>query len=633
MLQNIRDLLTGWIAVAIVILLIIPFAFWGINYYFDQGTAPVVATVNDKDININHFQRAYSNFRIQMQALLGDRFNPDDDEELKQQTLKKLVQSETLNQAAKKAGLQISDKAIADTIQNISAFQGEDGFNKAAYEYGVGRLGMTPGMYEAQLRLDLATEQLQTGIFESVFVSNYEVENIAKIRNQKRDITYSVLSVNEIKDSITVTEEEIENHYNTSKHNYMTEEQINVEYIDLSLDRLAGNMEVMEEDLVAYYEQNKSKYEVAEQRKIKQLVVDYGDEASDEEINQARDVAERAKALSDNGMSFDKIAEEHSTEFGEDFQFIEHGFIGKGVLPEEVDSMIFNMQPGDISEILHTTRRFHIIQLEEIKGGEENTFENARERVLEDYRLAQAEEQYFELADELAILAFEHPDTLEIAAETLELTVNESGYFGRSGIQEGPLANAEVTKAAFSEEVLYEGKNSDLLELSDDQIVVIRVKDHRESQLKSLDEVRDQVASDIKFMKAGNSLRKTGEQILEEIRAGNNLDEIASSHQLEWIEKDNIGVNDLSVKRAIVRTAFSMGKPEGDQPQLKGMSLGAGDYAIIMLRNVEDPDSVDNEDLEEIRLQLKKSRATVEWLEFVETLEKNADISLYPDRI
>ncbi len=37
MLQLIRNWVTGWLAVVIVALLIIPFAFWGINYYFEQG--------------------------------------------------------------------------------------------------------------------------------------------------------------------------------------------------------------------------------------------------------------------------------------------------------------------------------------------------------------------------------------------------------------------------------------------------------------------------------------------------------------------------------------------------------------------------------------------------------------------
>ena len=50
MLGYIRESVQGWIAWAIVILLIIPFALWGINEYFGTGGPLVVANVNGEAI-------------------------------------------------------------------------------------------------------------------------------------------------------------------------------------------------------------------------------------------------------------------------------------------------------------------------------------------------------------------------------------------------------------------------------------------------------------------------------------------------------------------------------------------------------------------------------------------------------
>jgi hypothetical protein len=50
MLQTIRDRAQGWIAWAIVILISIPFAFWGIQSYLGVGGEPIAAKVNGVEI-------------------------------------------------------------------------------------------------------------------------------------------------------------------------------------------------------------------------------------------------------------------------------------------------------------------------------------------------------------------------------------------------------------------------------------------------------------------------------------------------------------------------------------------------------------------------------------------------------
>ena len=123
MLQDIRDKTTGWVAGLIMAILIIPFAFWGINYYFSGGKEPVVATVNGVDIKVTQYQRAYSSNRLQMQSYLGKSLTPEDEEYLKKQTLNRLVDSELLKQTTTSANLRISDQQVTDTIKNIDVFK------------------------------------------------------------------------------------------------------------------------------------------------------------------------------------------------------------------------------------------------------------------------------------------------------------------------------------------------------------------------------------------------------------------------------------------------------------------------------------------------------------------------------
>ena len=386
MLQKIRDIVTGWLAVVIVVVLCIPFAFWGINSYFGQATEPVVAKVNDKEIKLTQFQHAFSNYRLQMRALLGDKQGTIEDDFIKQQTIEKLIESEILNQATRTANLQISDEHVVGVIKGIDVFQTEDGFNRSFYELGVQRLGMPPAVYEAQLRLDMASEQLQSAIVESSFVLKEEAKNVANLENQKRDFTYGILMTDEIKDTIEVSDEKIEQYYNENKQNYQEPEQVKIAYLDLSLDKLAEEVDINDEMLLEHYTENKAKYDVPEQRKFNQALIKTSAKATEGEIEEAKAKAEEIKKLIDSGKTFKEIAEEHSDDPGPQLQVSEHGFTQKGVMPAKIDEILFLMQAGEISEMIKTKEGFHFIEAIEAKGEATNTFDSAKEQVEKDIR-------------------------------------------------------------------------------------------------------------------------------------------------------------------------------------------------------------------------------------------------------
>lgn len=100
------------------------------------------------------------------------------------------------------------------------------------------------------------------------------------------------------------------------------------------------------------------------------------------------------------------------------------------------------------------------------------------------------------MSEKIETLVYEHPDTLDVAAQSSGLKVQESAYFGRTG-GEGIGAHEKVSDAAFSPEVLEERLNSEPLELGDNHIVVIRVKEHRAAKLRPLNEVKNDIKAAI----------------------------------------------------------------------------------------------------------------------------------------
>ncbi len=634
MLQVIRDWATGWVATAIVALLIIPFAFWGINYYFG-GTEPVVAVVDGQEVKLTQFQRAYANFRLQMQALLDQDLGAADDEWLKRQALEKLVESEILNRATRAAGLRVSDEQVMETIKNIEVFRGEGGFNRDFYEQSVRRLGMQPSVYEQQLRLDMATEQLQSAVIDSVFVSEREALEAARLKNQRRDLVYTIIPADRYRGEITVTEEDIETFYRENAQLYRKPEQVRIAYIELSLDQLAAEVAVSEQELRDYHAANRAKYDIEEQRKISQILIKTGETTGDAAVAEVRARAEEILQAIRGGGSFEEIAREYAEKLGPEFSLTEYGFLKRGILQEEIDAAAFAMQVDEISDVIQSKLGFHIIKLIEIRGGEMNSFENARDEVERDYRHAAAEAQFIELADQLAALSYEHPDTLEFAAESTGLAIRQSGLFTRSGGEEGFTAHPAVISASFSEDVLIGGNNSEILEITDSHLAVLRVIDHLPEAESALEEVREDIRKDVEFTRASLRAHEKGQAILAGLREGKTFEAVAEEEAVEWQHAADVTRDDVNVNRTVLRTAFRLGRPEDGKPVTGGVPLGSGDYVVIAVTTVNTPDrdTVGENEIKDIKLQLGRQRATMEWGQVLQELRARADVKLFTDRI
>jgi peptidyl-prolyl cis-trans isomerase D len=634
MLQQIRDIVSGWAATIIVAILIIPFAFWGINYYFDVTGDRVVASVNDREIKLSEYQRALENYRQQIRALLGDKLDPQSQDLVKREALRMIVDNEVLAQATRDTGMRVSDAQVAGVISGLDAFRDGERFDRGRYEQGLSRLGLTPAAFEEQLRTDMLVEQLQSAVIESSFVTDAELKEFARIQNQRRDIAYLNISAEPLISTLEISDEDVQRYYQEHPADYIDPEQVRIAYIELSIEALAREVAATEDELRAYYEQDKPRYDVEEARRISQLYIKLPADASPERVENARNKAgflmEKVRA----GEPFETIAEKYSEELGADFELITLGFTPRGVMDPEIEKKVYAMQEGEISEPVQSKSGIHIIKLEEIKGGVKNTFENARAEVEQDYRRRRAEELFLEQADRLTTLAYEHPDSLEPAAETIGAEVRVSDWFSRAG-GEGIAAEPKVVLASFADDVLAGGNNSEPIELDNDRLIMLRVVEHKPQRRKSLDEVRAEIIEDIRYERAAAATRALGEKILAELRAGASLDEVASRHNVQWQEAKAITRDDVSVSRSILRVAFRLGQPAAGKSLYGGVALGTGDYVVVAVLGAHDPETIDPKDekLAALRQQLEQARAEAGWRNLVDEFKARAEIRVMADNL
>lgn len=589
MLEFIRERAQGWLAWAIVIAIIIPFALWGVNQYFVGGGDNAVAEVNGAPISQAQFQNAYFNQRQRLQEILGENFRPEmfPEEQMKQQVLQELVRQELLVQAARDAGFRVADAQLAAVIRDVEAFQVNGQFSPEQYRDVLRRQGMQPGFFETRVLRDVLSQQFIRGLAGTSFATPEQIDRYLQLEQQKRDIGYLVVPASRFIDEISVADEEIEAYYNEQPERFMVPEQVKVAYLDLDLNALADGIEVDDETVRARYESQKQNYRTTEERQARHILIAVGDDAGEEAEQAARQKAEGLLEQIRGGASFAELAKEHSDDPGSAKQGGDLGFFGPGAMVPAFDKAVFSLAAGEVTGPVRTPFGYHIIKLEAVRGGETKPFEEVRDEVARTIKRERAEERFYEMAEQLANLTYEHPNTLEVAAEQLGLTIQETEPFPRRGATQGIAANPKFAEAAFAEDVLVAGNNSEVIELGTDRLAVLRVREHNPQRKRPLEQVREQIAGMIKRQKATQMAENRAQALAEQVAEGADPKALAKEVGGEWTRVESVGREAAEPRRAIVDAAFGMPRPSGEQPETLRVALTGGDQAVVAVYGVE----------------------------------------------
>ena len=624
----------GWLAVVIFTIMIIPFAFWGINYYFDQSGGVTVIDVNGEEISLADYQSAYQDIRQQWQSITGVPVGEETEALIKQRATEDLIQTALLNQAGNKAGLFVGEEEVWEIIRQIPQFNDDQGFNIAQFELAANRNGLSPAGFLTRIRQDMAIEQLRSALFATDFVTGSELTALSGIMHQTRDFVWSTISSDELKETIEVTDEQVQSYFD-EEGRFMDPEQVRIAYLVLSLAKIAEEVYLEEGELESYFSDNRHNYEVEGTRKIRQVFVKLPEEPSEAEVGEMRAKADELYALVSGGEDMEEVVVNESGEHGDSIEFSEFGFLTKGALEPEADEVAFSMAAGEISEPVQSAVGFHIMAVDEIQGGTEAALVDIREEVEQDLREEKAAQQLYELSDRLSVLTYESPDTLDIAAEELELQVQKSDFISREDPGVGIVSEPGVVETAFTDEVLLEENNSELIELDNDRYMVLRVLEHRLPMKQLLEDVRDEIVTRLKFEQARDRTREQGEAVLEQLELGKSKEEVALEFGLNWNNATDVTQDDETINRAVLRTAFRAGVPEADQPLHDGASLGTGDYTVVIVYSVNeaDPDAIDEDEQNIVRSQLLQASTASAWAEFNRNLRAKADVTVYEDML
>ncbi|MDH5354219.1 MAG: SurA N-terminal domain-containing protein, partial [Gammaproteobacteria bacterium] len=585
MLQAIRDKTSGWIAYLIVFLISIPFALWGVNSYLGGGEATPAAIVNGEEISAQNLDTAYSNYRRRLAEVFGGTIPAGlgDETIMKDQVLSQLIEEYALRSHSDQKRYRIGNQQLNEIIRSMEVFQVDGKFDPHTYQSQVRSLGYSTAGFEQELRQSQAMQQLQSGIVATAFTPPYSGRKLASLTNQKRHIRVITRKIET--ENLAIDESEIVDHFESNSVSYMTDEQVKIDYIEISLEALKSSIEVGEEQLRSRYEQTKEAYSSAEKRTAGHILLTVPGDATQGQSDEVKNKLLEIKSQIDSGADFADLARQNSEDTMSGSEGGDLGQIERGMMVQPFETVLFGMVVGEVSDPVKTSFGWHLIKLHEVSGAGIKTFEEVRDELADELKTELAEGQIYDLTENLANIAYEQPDSLEPAAEQLDLELQTSGWFSRhSG--EGIAAEALIRSSAYSNEVLTQGINSEAVELGDSRIVFIHLSEHKPAAARPLEEVRDEIVVTLKKRKAREETLEQGKQALESITAGKSLDDMAAQWQVDILDPGLIGRDSDQIAGDLVKLAFTMKKPQGS-PVYEGFSHANGNYSLIELIAVE----------------------------------------------
>ncbi|GEK72889.1 MULTISPECIES: SurA N-terminal domain-containing protein [Halomonas] len=544
MLQSIRDRSTSWGAKILVGAVVVTMALFGVESLVGllNSDGEEVATVNGEPITRQQLE-------LQVQrAIRSGQVPPEQERQLRAETLDSLITNQLLTQYAEEGGLHLSDAQIDQLIVTLPEFQDANGrFDSELFKNRLASAGFTPISFRAQLREDMKRRQLQQGLVISEFSLPSEQERLAELQRQARTFRHYALTPADLEAAPDIDDADLQAYYEAHADAYQRPEQVKLAYVVLDKQAMAEDVEVSDEDLRQAWQDEAASAD----RRVSHIMVSFGDERSREDAG-AR--LEEVKSRLADGEAFADLAADYSDDTSTSDAGGDLGVIGRGFFGEAFEDAAFALDEGQVSDIVETDNGLHLIQVTEL---DRPPFEEARDRLRQDVALAQVEDAFNDKAQRLIDESFAAEDLASVA-EDLGLERRQSDWVSRDDV-DGVLSEPGVMRQAFSDDVLEEGFNSEVIELDEDRRMVLRVVEHRDATTLPLDEVRDRVVAAVEAEKTREALEARADEMLASLRGGETLG-------LDWQRAESLSRQaESGLAQPVIEAAFRLPHPsEGE---------------------------------------------------------------------
>lgn len=568
-----------------LVLITLPFAFWGVDSYFRSGgSTDELASVGGSSISRQDFSQAMRDQQERLRGQLGREFNPAmlETPEARAAMLDSLVTQRLLMLHATKSGLMATDEQLIEVIGSIPALQEDGKFSKRRYEQALRSQGLTQAGFEAKLRQDLTLQQLVQAISDTAVVSSVAAERVVAIQLEERQVSEIAIRPEQYAAQVKISSETVKDYYEKNRKQFEIPQQIRAEYVVLSRDVLAEQITVSPDEIKSAYDRNAKNYETQEERRASHILIQSPADAPEAEQKAARARIDAIfQQVKKNPADFAKLAKEHSQDPGSAPKGGDLGYFARGAMVKAFEDAVFSLKENQLSDVVRSEFGYHIIRLTDIKAGKVRSLDEARETIAAELKGQAAGRKFVEAAEAFSNTVYEQSDSLKPAADKFKLPIRQTGFFDQANrVAAGPLAgNDKLFAALFSEDAIKNKRNTDAIEVAPNTLVSARVLELRPAQLRTLESVKTEIEKRLQAEESARMAQKEGEAKLAILNKGESI-------ALAWGQPQTVVRQPMRGLAAEAQRAIFKA-PAGKLPAYASAHMPNGAFVIYRISQVK----------------------------------------------
>jgi len=580
MLLSVRENLKNKLVFGIVIVIMLIMVLGGVgsvNLASIGGDS--IAEVDGEKVSTIELERAVQRRLSQLQQQgvdLNSEFAQPD--AIRQQVLPQLLQRKALTAQGREGKLGASEEVLNSQIRSQEAFQVDGKFDLQTFRRLLQQSGYTPATYKEALAEDYLISQQTVGLGQSGFVTQTELALLAAIINEKRTFFQLTIPQAPVAEKVTVSDDDIQTYYEANSAQFNVPEQVSVEYLEISIDELAKDIPVSMVDIENEYNTQSASFKSNAEAEVAHILI--------EQPEGAQDKITEIQAKLAAGESFDAVAKVYSEDLGSKELGGNLGVLVPGSYPDAFETAVANLNEGDVSEPVETEFGTHIIKVVSKKDVQPPALEEQKDSIELSLKRVQAEQIFVDLLSDIEELTFGDKDLAPVAQE-LNLTLKTTDLFSKtSGV--GIASNQSVRNAAFDDKFLNDGKNSDVLELSNERAVVLRKKEYKQAHTNPLENVKEQVVSTLRSQKTEDQLQVLADSLKAKIAEGADPEVLAKEQGLMFKQYEKAERTNTDIGFAISQAVFDAPRPsESQKVTYTDTRNNEGDKVVLGIQQVE----------------------------------------------
>lgn len=522
MLDILRQGAQSWgIKIVFGIIIAVFVLAFGMNRTSNDATT-VLATVNDSPILIRDFQETY-----QRNLDTARRQNPSLTSEFlaqikfKDQVLNQMITQELLLQKALDLGLTVSKEELASAIHLIPSFQNEgQTFDPEIYQSVLRANRLTPGQFESDFMKNLLMAKIQDYIGLPGTISEEQARDFYYYGRSTTSVSYLLYPWKAYEEEVNATADQISEYYAAHKGRFTVPAQAKISFLVLNPQTLADLAAVTDEEVAQFYDQHKETYKIEEQVHARHILIRLEENATAAEEETAMAKIKAAQDELATGQDFAQVAPMYTEELGSPGGDL--GWLGRGHMLKPFEEAAFATATGAISDPVRTQYGLHLIKVEGKKEAGYEPLDDVKVEIRRSIAQDRALEALQDSVDHALELVVTGSD-LQTVASSLggNLVAQESEFFTQTdGPRDLQGLSPENTMALF--ELAPNATTHNPIQLADGYVLATKIED-KPTTTKTLDEVRDEIITDVTKDEAFKLAKAAADADLKSLLEGKGL--------------------------------------------------------------------------------------------------------------